>query len=131
MSKELLPVDEAMSNLIDHVELQAFATKMASLGRPIHTMDQAVRYLEIASKLNAIEQANGIKQAQASVNPLDAASNYLDQVMAQYGLKTAGDMDEDASIYAAADHLMSNGTIYDSVLSVKYAEAMQYAQQGG
>ena len=134
MSATPLPSPEqAYNHLFTNVHARAFFGKLASLGFQPRSEKEAADMLELAGKLRMVEQQT--KQASATANPYAQASNGLDQVLAQAGLdggiKQASSQERDVAINQVAAQVMEDPDIYNSVLSLKAAEAEQVATQLG
>ena len=120
-------VQTAYNNLFSGIHQQIFFQKCAAAGYPAHSAEEAQWMLETAGKLRAVEHAAPVKQAADQSNPYFAANQALDQVMTQYGLDdgTKQAQEETLAIKQAAYELAQDPTFYNSVLSLKAAEAAQ------
>ncbi len=119
-------VDTAYNNLFEGVHANVFFQKCAAAGFSPSTREEAQAMLETAGKLRQISQLDTVKQAEAQDNPYLQMSRGLDSVVAQYGL-TAGTpaVSDDEMFKRAADSLMDDPVMYNSVLALKANEAEQ------
>ena len=121
--------DTAYQNLFDGIHQRVFFNKMAAYGYVPQTPAQAQYMLEMAGKLRAVEQEAAVKQAQDMDDPYFLANQHLNQVLGIHGLddgiKQAQAENEALAIKQAAAELANDPVFYNSVLSVKAAEAAQ------
>ncbi len=122
MSNEskLPSAEEAYTNLFDGVHTQVFFGKLASYGIQPATEKEAMDLLTLAGQLRHVD---GEKQA-ADGSRFSGAVNALESI---YTETPAGQAQKSASadlaIEKAAEELMENPEIYNSVLSLSAAEA--------
>ncbi len=118
----------AYNNLFEGVHARIFFQKCAAAGYSPRSQEEANYMLETAGKLRVIAESEQVKQASAQNNPYYQMNAGLDRVMEQYGLgqqKQAGYVEQEVGIKNAAAHLMQDPLFYNSVLSLKAAEAEQ------
>ena len=120
----------AYQNLFDGVHARVFFQKMASYQYVPQTQQQAQYMLETAGKLRAVEQSPAIKQAAEQSDPFFLANAHLSQALGlEPQVKIAAAQEEELAIRHAARGIMSDPTFYNSVLSLKAAEAAQFQNQ--
>ena len=120
----------AYNNLFMGVHQRVFFQKCAAAGFQPRNQEEAQWMLETAGKLRAIESAEPVKQAADQQNPYYAANQALDGFMAQMGLTQPQQAQEEATaIKQAAFQLAHDPTFYNSVLSLKAAEAAQIQEE--
>lgn len=130
MSKEVAdlpnPVD-AYNQLFDGVHAQVFFGKLANYGVQPTTEKEAMDLLTLAGQLRHVDSAE--KRA-ADQSRFQGAVASLQSV---YGQSDAGKQNQaylaDQAIKQAAEDLMNDPSIYNSVLSLKAAEAAALAGQ--
>lgn len=120
----------AYSRLFDGIHQQVFFHKMASYGCAPESPEQAAAMLEGAIRLRHIEEQMAYKQAQDASDPFVAANQYLAGLMGEQQPVYKQAEAESAISDMAAD-LMQNPEFYNSVLSLKAAEAGEYARNYG
>ena len=118
----------AYNNLFEGVHAQVFFQKCAAAGFAPRSQQEAHWMLETAGKLRAVSESEQVKQAGAQDNPYYQMNAQLDRVLDQYGLghsKQASYQEQEVGYKQAAAQLMQDPTFYNSVLSLKVAEAEQ------
>jgi hypothetical protein len=122
----------AYNNLFQGIHQRVFFNKCAAAGYYPRTPDEAQLMLEEAGKLRILKQAAQVKQAQAG-SIYHYGNNALDQLLDQYGLggstKQAAVQEEELAARQAAAQLSADPMFYNSVLTLKSAEAQYYQQQ--
>lgn len=123
----------AYNNLFEGIHNEVFFRKCAAAGFPVRSMEEAQWMLETAGKLEAVSQADQVKQAAAQDNPYFQMNSRLDAVLDQYGLnghkKAAAAQEVEIGYKQAAAELMQNPTLYNSVLALAAHEAAQQQQE--
>lgn len=125
----------AYDNLFQAVHARVFFQKCASAGIMPRSRQEAQWMLETAGKLRTVDQAGGLqKDAQDdNDNPYYQMNRHLDQVLAQHGLdggiKAAAAQEEESAIRQLTVDLSNDPLLYNSVLSLKTAEAQDIQQQ--
>jgi len=122
----------AFNTVFDNVRVQVFMHKLASYGRQLHSADDLANALEMAGKLRAIEESQAVKSGRDAGDFYGAANAFLDGYMGGYddeNEKMAAA--NDAAEYHAASHFMNDPAIYNSILSLKVAEAAEAARVAG
>lgn len=130
MSKEVAnlpnPVD-AYNHLFDNVHAQVFFGKLANYGVQPTTEKEAADLLTLAGQLRHVDSSE--KRA-ADQSRFGGAVSALNSVV---GNTPAGRQQQaafaDQAIKQAAEELMSDASVYNSVLSLKAAEAAALAGQ--
>jgi hypothetical protein len=127
----LLPdAQAAFNNLMAGVHQRVFFNTLHNLGRPPQSVKQAEAMIDLAEQLERAEQAEGQKTAAAADDPYAVASQLLGRVLEKQGIDGGLDRrfhaEQEASVKEAADVLAADATIYNSVLSLKAAEAEDY-----
>lgn len=122
--------DSAFNNLFHGVRLKAFFHKLASHGLVPQNEQQAQNFLKLAEDIRFYKQHPQVKQASDAADPVAAAVHDLQAHMQQRGLiqKSAGD---EIFINRVADEFAADPTVFNSVLSLKVAEAQDVAQRLG
>ncbi len=118
----------AYNNLFEGVHARVFFTKLAAAGYQPRSEQEAAWMLETAGKLRAVSENEQVKQAGVQDNPYYRMNAGLDQILDQYGLgqsKQASYEEVELGIKQAAAQLAADPTFYNSVLSLKAAEAEQ------
>lgn len=120
---------QAYDHLFRNVHANVFFTKLASRGYYPQNEKEASDLLELAGKLRVANQNPRVKQASAPRSSFAGASADLDRLLGNMGVDTTkhAAQEEEASIKAAAAQLLNDPAIYNSVLSLKAAEADQIA----
>lgn len=118
----------AYDTLFQGVHSRVFFQKCAAAGFEPRSPEEAQWMLNAAGKLRMISEHDQVKAAAAQDNPYFQMDAGLDRVMSQYGLgqnKEASYLNADYGYKQAAEHLMQDPAFYNSVLSLKAAEADQ------
>lgn len=117
----------AYQNLFQGVHAQVFFQKLAAAGHYPRSQEEAQWMLDTAGELREISQHDQVKQAAAQDNPYYQMRAGLSQLRQQYGITggQAGFQEAEAGYKQAAAELMQDPTFYNSVLSLKAAEAEQ------
>lgn len=119
--------ETAYNTLFNGIHARVFFSKLASLGHEVKNEKQAQALLELAGKLRVVEQESGYKAAEELNDPYVAANHYIDEALGQHGLdasiKKARAAEEAGSIRQVAQQLSQDPGFYNSVLSLKAAEA--------
>jgi len=118
----------AYNNLFEGVAARVFFQKCAAAGFEPRSDEEAHQMLQTAGKLRQIAESNQVKQAGVQDNPYFQMNQNLDGVMQQYGLgktKQAAYQEAEIGYHNAATSLMQDPVFYNSVLSLKVAEAEQ------
>ncbi len=120
----------AFQNLTYGVRMKAFFHKLASHGLVPQNETQAQNFLKLAEDIRYYKQHPQVKQASAAADPVAAAVQDLEAHMQRQGLlqKNAGD---ELFINRIADEFAADPTMFNSVLSLKVAEAQDVANQLG
>lgn len=120
----------AFNHLLHNVKNQAFFRKLASFGRVPQTEKQAQYYVALAERLRTVKQHPTVKAAADAADPIALACRDLDAHLERRGFidKRAGD--EQFAAQAAAQ-LMEDADTFNSVLSLKFAEANDFATRNG
>lgn len=123
----------AYDKLFDEVHAKVFFQKVAAAGIQPRSIEEAQWMLETTSKLRAVNESAQVKQAGAQDNPFYQMNAYLDGVLAKNGIGQPTYQDQEVGFQKAAASLMNDPEIYNSVLSLKVAEAQaveaEYAAQ--
>lgn len=123
----------AYAKLFDDVHAKVFFQKVAAAGIQPRSIDEANWMLETTAKLREVNASQQVKQAGAEDNPFYQMNAHLDRVMAQAGIGQPTPHDQAVGFQKAAEYLMNDPEIYNSVLSLKVAEAQaieaEYAAQ--
>ena len=119
-SQPTLPDPEtAYNHLFSQVHANVFFNKLASHGYAPRNEKEAEELLTLAGKLRDAEHTKAAQDN--SQSPYALANSALDNVL--------GSPARTVSHQKVAQELMQDPSIYDSVLSLKVAEAEQFAQQ--
>ena len=128
----LPPPDAAFQHLFNGVHQEVFFNKLAACGIAPKTAEEAQGYLLLAGKLRATAEDPQIKQAAAATSKISQMNQSLDGVLGDLGLgggaKMAAEHEADLSRRQVASYLAQDPGIYNSVLSVKTAEAQAIQQ---
>lgn len=131
--QNLLPDPQAAyDHLFQGVHQRVFFQKLAAAGYQPESAQQAGYMLQLAGKLRLAQQEQQVKAAADGNDPYAAALSHLDGVLgdAGYGsVKQAAAEEQEWAIKSAAAELMEDPDVYNSVLSLKQAQADYYAQQ--
>lgn len=129
----LLPDPQAAyDHLFQNVHQRVFFQKLAASGYHYENAEQAGYLLQLAGKLRLANQEQQVKAASSGSDPYAAALSHLDGVLGDAGfnsVKVAAAQDQDWAIKQAAAELMEDHSMYNSVLSLKQAQADQYARE--
>lgn len=125
MNTQLPDAQTAYNNVFDGVYARVFFTKCATAGYSPQTPEEAEHMLAVAGNLRQVEQSNRTKQASAG-GPFAAMRADLDRAMTGNGYVVE---DNDAAVKQAADALLQDPTIYNSILALKANEAAAIEQQ--
>lgn len=118
---------DAYNQLFEGVHANVFFGKLANHGFQPQSEKEAADLLQLAGRLRHVEDNE--KAASASQSRFGGAVGALDQAM---GVSAqSAELAESQAIKAAAAQLAEDPAIYNSVLSLKAAEAAVLAQQGG
>jgi hypothetical protein len=119
----------AYDNLFLGVRQEVFFQKCASNGYVPRTAEEAQWMMDTALQLRDAEADPQFKQASDQSSPYYQANQYLRQVLGRYGVGTkqaaAQAHAEEALFQRNAAQLAADPTFYNSVLSLKAAEAQQ------
>ena len=118
---------DAYNNLFEGVHANVFFGKLANHGFQPQSEKEAADLLQLAGRLRHVEDNE--KAANANYSRFGGAVGALDNAVGS-GAQTA-ELAESQAIKAAASQLAEDPTIYNSVLSLKAAEAAVLAQQNG
>lgn len=113
----------AYNTLLEGVHAKVFFHKCAAAGYAPRSQEEALVMLDTAGKLRAVFESEQVKAAGARDNPYVQMNSSLDRVMDQYGLGREKTAEIETGYREAAAHLMQDPTFYNSVLSLKAAEA--------
>jgi len=118
---------DAYNHLFEGVHANVFFGKLANHGFQPQSEKEAGDLLQLAGRLRHVEDNEKAANANHSrfggaVGALDSAIGYGDQ---------AAELADNQAIKAAAAQLADDPAIYNSVLSLKAAEATVLAQQNG
>jgi len=134
MADTKLPdVQAAYALLWDQIHVPVFFQKLASYGFSPENAQQAGSLLGLAAKLRSVGASPAAEKFAAANDPFGQASNELDSVLAKLGLdggvKSAQAAEERAARSELAAAFAAESDVYNSVLSLKAAEAAQAEQQ--
>ena len=125
--------DAAYSHLFDQVHARIFFTKLGQAGYTPRNEKEAQEMLELAGKLRMVRQDPAVKQAADDSGRFAQANQALDTVLGQHGMdgsiKQASAQEQDVALDQAVDLLAQDHNIYNSVLSLKAAEAQGYRDE--
>lgn len=131
-TQNLLPDPQAAyDHLFQGVHQKVFFQKLASAGYVVESPQQAGYLLNLAGKLRLVQEEQATKTA-ADRDPYAAALAHLDGALSAGGygsVKAAAEADQEWAIKSAASDLMEDPDMYNSVLSLKQAQADWAAQQ--
>lgn len=113
----------AYAKLFDEVHARVFFQKCAAAGYQPRSMEEAQWMLETTAKLRTVTESEQVKQAGAQDNPYFQMNQHLDSVLAAHGLGGPSVHDQEVAFQKVAGQLMADPEIYNSVLSLKCAEA--------
>lgn len=120
----------AYDTLFQGVHGRVFFQSLAGRGIVPQSEKQASAMLEIAGKLRAYRESEGVKEAEQAADPFARANAALDNVLAGSGFTSRAKAAEAASARAsAAAQLSADPGIYNAVLSMKAAEAEELNRQ--
>jgi hypothetical protein len=117
--------DTAYGHLFNNVHAQVFFDKLAAAGVEPKNQKEAQDLLDLAGRLRVSQESHGTKEAAES--RFGPAVRALDAVMQKHGIDAGGEAD--IAMSNAAVQLMEDPDIYNSVLSLKSAEAEMVAGQ--
>jgi hypothetical protein len=124
--------EDAYQHLLSDVHGQVFFGKLAQHGFTPKTEKEANDLLELAGKLRAVQEDPRTKQAAEANSPYSQANAALDQALGQSGFKKqASAQEQDLALDQAAQKAASDPDIYNSILSLKAAEAQGIREQMG
>jgi len=126
--------DAAYDTLYRQLHAPAFFQKLASYGIEPTTEKEATELLTLAGRLKLVDQSGGSQGAGGS--RFSKAASDLDTLLSQRGLdggiKSAEAQERNASRRKTAEQIAGDADIYNSVLSLKAAQAQQLVSgQGG
>lgn len=128
----LPPPDMAFQHLFDGVHQEVFFQKLAAFGIQPKTAEEASGYLTLAGKLRTTANDPTIKQAAAANSKVAEMNQALDGVLGDLGIdsgvKQASEQEAHEARAQIANYLAQDPGIYNSVLSVKTAEAQAIQQ---
>lgn len=129
-SQALPDAKVAYDHLFDNVHTRVFFGKLAKRGYEPRNEKQAEELLLLAGRLRGVEEA---EKAAEDQSPFGVALAALDDALGQNGmdghLKRAQAQDQQLAIKQAAASLAADPMIYNSILSLKAAEAAAIANQ--
>lgn len=119
----------AYSHLFDNVHAEVFFGKLAQAGISPENEKEAKDLLELSGSLRGVVQAE--KQAAEAESRFAHPRSRLEEILGSHNVyggqqKQAHDREAAMALDQAARYLMDQPDIYNSVLSVKAAEATQY-----
>jgi hypothetical protein len=120
----------AINTLFNQVSSQVFFQKLASYGYAPRTPQEAHDMMELAGQLRLLDQEQA--QKAASDNPYGRLVGELNSAMAQHGYRGAQQaqvQEHELAVKSAASRLMQSPAIYNSVLSIEVARAMDQQPQ--
>lgn len=118
----------AVNNLLGVVNW-AFFQKCAQHGIQPRNQEEADKMLKIAENAAAVLQQDREKAAAAGSDPLSRLLAASEALAEHHQVKSAGDVAKEQGAQAFASQLMADPTIFNSVLSVKSAEADEAMEQ--
>jgi hypothetical protein len=124
--------DVALDTLFQGVHQRTYFAKLASFGYVPRTQAQAQSLLDLAGRVDLIDQESTVKAAMVADDPFGAACAQLDQVMNEAGHQPFQKAAEQQELWAAqqtAEQLMQDPTFYNAMLMAKKAEAEEHAQR--
>lgn len=127
----------AYRHLFDNIRARVVFHKLANVyGVVPQNRKEADAIMEMAGKARLLKEAQETqKVAGDATSPIFAASKGLDAQLAKFGYgdlsKQAEAREEELSIKHAAADFMTDPDIYNSVLSLKAAQAEAFRQQHG
>lgn len=121
---------QAYDFLFRNLHAQVFVEKLASYGINPQTEDELAHYMELAGKLRQFEDQATVKQASAHMDLVKQANQMLNE---QLGIpQNQFDSEEEAAIKSAAARVIESPDIFNSILTLKFAEAQRlFANQQG
>lgn len=125
---QLPPPDQAFNTLVRDVHSRVFFSKLAAAGIQPQNNDEVSSLLKLAGDLRVAAEDPRIKTA-AATDRFASAVTDLDKVLTGNGVKTASVQEHDMAVTNAAYQLAGVPDIYNSVLSLKLAEAEELAAQ--
>ena len=124
--------EQAYGLLSTQIEQQAFFGKLAQHNIVPQTEKEAVDLMDMSAKLELALGPAGQEKAAQSNSLIGIAAASLNQALGNNPtVKSAAAQDRDRAIHNAAVNLAKNAEIYDSVLSLKQAEADEIAEHLG
>lgn len=128
MSTGLMNHDEAEMRLQAAIDHPVFFQKLASFGIAPQTQEEAATMIELGSGLLVAHQQQETKQASGLSSLLAKAKQNIDQTL---GVSKQASAFDDRQVNRIADELVNNADIYNSIVSLKAAEADYVRQQYG
>lgn len=123
---------QAYTHLFQNVHSRVFFNKLANYGIEVNTPEEAQGYLELAGKLRAASMDPQFKAAAAENSVIGRMNSQLDHVLGQTGfnsgVKQAAEQEAERERREAVAWLAQDPGMYNSVLSVKAAEAAYYRE---
>ena len=129
MSAEFLSHDEAEAQLQAAIDHPVFFQKLASYGIAPQTFEEKAMMIELGTNLLLAQQQQEVKQASGLSALLVKAKQNLDQVLGVH--KQASASLNDQHIDQIASALTQKPDIFNSILSLKHAEAEYVRKQYG
>jgi len=124
--------EDAYNHLLGNVHSQVFFGKLAQVGIHPQTEKEANDLLELAGKLRLVNDDPAVKQAAEADSKYAKANAALDELFGKSGaMKQASAQEQDVALDQAARTLAQDPQIYNSVLSIKAAQAEEIAKQLG
>lgn len=123
--------NQAYNTLYQGIHQQIFFRKCAQAGLVPRTEGEALAMLETAGKLQAVAQTEQVKSAEEANSPFHQMNAALDSVLTKYGLDAGAPAHQevDLGFRQAAAALAEDANFYNSVISLKAAEAEEIRQQ--
>jgi len=124
----------AYNTLFTNVSAEVFFSKLASAGIAPADQIQAQELLDLASRLRTIEEDPRYQKQAAAANPSPFGKMIaeLDGYMSANGMngrtKAAATQEHAVAVKQAAASLAQNPLLYNSILTIKAAQATQYQQ---
>lgn len=118
--------DNAQNTVFQNVYQQVFFHKLASFGIEPRNETQYAAMLEGAQRLRQFEEDQLVKQANDGSDPFVALNQQLAGLMGETA--TVKEAQEHEAIANLSDYFSQQPDIYNSVLTLKFAEAQEAAK---
>jgi len=125
----LLPDPNTAIAQMDKLATHFFFQRLSQHGESPINEQQAAQYLKLAATLESAESDPRISKMAQANDPIAEANTALDRFLVRSGVKTGADQENEIALQRQAAEIAQTPEFYNSVLSIKSAEAQAIVAQ--